>query len=1138
MTTTTANVIAHLQHWLTRSAPNPATDATLVRRFVKERDEAAFAALVDRHGPMVLGVARRVVGDHHTAEDVFQATFLVLARRARHLRHPAALPAWLHHTAHNLALTALRARKRRERAEAEARNRVTGDPLEDLSTRELLTILDEELRRLPETFRLPLILCCLEGRSQEEAATLLAWTPGSVKGRLERGRQRLKDRLARRGLTFAIGAGVSLLVVRPALAGLLRQATLQAVRAGESVSPVVAELANSVTKPLFAASGKTILVVAAVGLIGVGVGLALSGSPEPKAGPPAAEDPPASPRAGLAADPLPEGAVARLGSSPLRIGNSAFALTPDAKTIVTVSPEGIVRNFDANTGRLLERRQLTERSDVHATGQPYARLSADGKTVALDEGSTGGRRVTVWDVPSGKILFRRTPEQGKGFGGYAVSPDGKQLALDERTDGPQGTQTLRVYDLETKRGKELGSLEFNVYDVRFTTDGKRVFVSQTSSETGDQTFACFDVPAGKQLWRLPRKGMEFAITPDGKKLVSAIHKGGEAGYQIIETDPDSGKPTESYQPGIEPHPNVRLVIAPDNRTVVMNHFDAIIVWDLQTGNEVRRFKPSRGNGRGYGPELGAMSPDSRTLVTNLGLLQRWDLTTGKPMFDAPPDDGLGAPIERLAFTADGKELFASSWYLNSGRWDVATGKQVSFTRDRFGHQLVSTPEGLRVLNVDSYKSPYEATLIDPVAGKPIQTVRWAEPREVGINGLRCYTLTANGKTLLIAHGDEPGEKTKSYVTACDVASGRRLAHFTVPGIYSYPRPPFSPCGRWVVLGGKVYHVATGTELFTPAGEPGERLMPENRMAKAPVWFSEDGRLMAGRLLRKVGDKPAVADTLAVWELASGKVLARFPKAEFVAEMAFAPDGRTVALLDGWGVRLHDTWTGEKRTAYPAPDVTCEVTDRGCGSQTLVFAPDGRTLATGHRDGAILLWKVPQPAGDGPKAVTEAERETLWADLGSDSPEKARAAVERLARHPAEATALLTARFRPVPVPADPALAALAKDLDSDVFATREEASRKLREYGTKAERALRRELAAAPSPERKRRLEGILEAIGSPLLRLPLTGDALRGVRAIEVLERVATPEARTLLQAWAEQGRDEQLAAEARVVLERTSGK
>jgi RNA polymerase sigma factor (sigma-70 family) len=268
---TTATVISQLHHWLTRSGPNPATDAVLLRRFVKDRDESAFAALVDRHGPMVLGVARRVVGDYHKAEDVFQATFLVLARRARQLRQPNALPVWLHHTAHNLAVTSLRARKRRDRAEAEAPKRMTGAPLEDLSTRELLTILDDELARLPETFRLPLILCCLEGRSQDEAAALLGWTPGSVKGRLERGRQRLKERLAQRGLTFAVGAGVSLLMVRPALAVGLRQAALEMVPNGGRVSPLVALLANGATKPLVMASWKSLLVWVAVGLASVGL---------------------------------------------------------------------------------------------------------------------------------------------------------------------------------------------------------------------------------------------------------------------------------------------------------------------------------------------------------------------------------------------------------------------------------------------------------------------------------------------------------------------------------------------------------------------------------------------------------------------------------------------------------------------------------------------------------------------------------------------------------------------------------------------------------------------------------------------------------------------------------------------------
>src|SRR5262249_4371974 len=158
-------------------------------------------------------------------------------------------------------------------------------------------------------------------------------------------------------------------------------------------------------------------------------------------------------------------------------------------------------------------------------------------------------------------------------------------------------------------------------------------------------------------------------------------------------------------------------------------------------------------------------------------------------------------------------------------------------------------------------------------------------------------------------------------------------------------------------GGKVYHVTSGTELFTPAGEPGERLQPmESWTQKGPVWFSPDGRLLAGRLER-AGDGPAAA-TLAVWELASGKVLARFPRSGLVEQVAFGPDGRTVALVDGRGVRLHDLLSGRRLADYPAPDVSCDVTERGCPTQTAVFSPDGKTLATGHRDGTILLWAVP------------------------------------------------------------------------------------------------------------------------------------------------------------------------------------
>jgi RNA polymerase sigma factor (sigma-70 family) len=1136
-------VISHIRHLVTHLFPDPTPDVELVRRFAKDRDDSAFAALVDRHGPMVLGVARRVLGDHHTAEDVFQATFLALARRAGRIGRPAALSAWLHRTASNIAVTAVRARKRRDRAEAAAVSPGRGTPLEDLSSRELLTILDEELRRLPETFRLPLILCCLEGRSQEEAAASLGWTPGSVKGRLERGRQRLKDRLARRGVTFAVGAGVPLLAVRPAVAGLLRQATLRTALDGASVSPVVSALANAATESLFGSSWKPIALIAAVGLTGIGVGFAsLSGSPEPatEVATANADDKIVSTRTDSRSDLVPQGVVRQLGTSPLRIGNSAFALTPDGRAIVTVSPEGIVRKFDANTGRLLERRLLTDGTDVDPVGQCHAQLTPDGKTAAIYDRSDGGRRVTVWDVPSGTKVFRRASTEGRSIGAHALSPDGKQLAAAETTDG--NTVTLQVYDLKTGRMKELGSLEFNVYDVRFTTNGKRVLVSQTSSKPGDRedTFAFFDVPAGKQLWLVPRNAEEFAVSSDGRMVLSAV--GDQSGFHVIETDPDSGQPTESFKPFQGAHSNVRLLIAPDNRTVVMSTFDGIIVWDLQTGKEVRRFKPPKTEGHGYGPELGAISPDSRTLVTNLGHLQRWDLMTGKPLFAAPPDAGLGGAIDRLAFTPDGKEVFASSCSLNSARWDMATGKQISYIRQRFGHHVITTPEGIRALgSITGYSSGNEITLFDSVAGKALSTIQWAKPEEVGINGLRAYALTANGKTLLVAHGDEPGEGGKSYVTAVDIASGRRLARFTLSTNFYHSSSPFSPCGRWVVLGGKVYHIATGKELFTPSGEPGELLLcieerwRSNHLGKGSVWFSDDGRLLAGHL-RKEGQEAAATETLAVWELASGKVLTRFSKARWISQVAFAPNAHTIALLDGQGIRIEDLLTGKRLAAYSAPDVPCYHTDRGCLTRTLVFAPDGRTLATGHQDGSVLLWKVPQSARDRLKDIAEVEREKLWADLGSVSPANALTAVEGLASRPAIAVALMTAKFSPNPSSLDADIAALVGDLDNDVFATREQATRKLREFGAKAEPALRDAMAGAPSPEVKRRIEELLAAMPAPLLRLPLSGDTLRSVRAIEVLERARTPEARKLLHAWALQTGNERLAAEARAALERTA--
>jgi WD40 repeat protein len=502
---------------------------------------------------------------------------------------------------------------------------------------------------------------------------------------------------------------------------------------------------------------------------------------------------------------------------------------------------------------------------------------------------------------------------------------------------------------------------------------------------------------------------------------------------------------------------------------------------------------------------------------------------------------LDSSVLGLAFTPDGGEVYAYSLGL-AVHWNVTTRKWVHpETAGGPVPQLHTTPSGIRALQPggDSEAEETSENLVrvsDPLTDTVLHTVRWAEPKEVEFATLRAYRLTADGKTLLVLHSDKPAEgEVSTCVTACDVRSGRRLARFRVPGHTHSTQPPFSPCGRWVVLGEKVYHVGTGRELFTLTGEPGERLLPENQRAHSPVWFSEDGRLLAGLLTRKGDAKSVRPDTLAVWELASGKVLSRVSGARCVVQVAFAPDGRSLALLDGREVVVQDLLTGKPRVRYPAPDVPSSTLGVGCGSGTLVFAPDGRTLATGHHNGSIQLWRVPQAAEAGPKMLAPGECETLWIDLGSDAPGKARAAVERLIRHPDAGVTLLKARFRPAgPAPDERRISEHIEKLDSDGFATREEAERKLREIGARAEPALRQELAKTTSLERKLRIQRVLDSITPPFQALPLSGESLRGVRAIEVLERVGTAEARAILQAWSEQGGDLRLAAEARLALER----
>src|SRR5262249_12118167 len=223
-------------------------------------------------------------------------------------------------------------------------------------------------------------------------------------------------------------------------------------------------------------------------------------------------------------------------------------------------------------------------------------------------------------------------------------------------------------------------------------------------------------------------------------------------------------------------------------------------------------------------------------------------------------------------------------------------------------------------------------LHDAISAPVLRAFHWLEENE--ISSLFGYDLTSDGKTLNVAW-TKRGEERKLRIRSFDAAAGTQTAEHVYPANSPCPRSPFSPCGRWAVVGGKVYHLPTGAELFMPAGDADERLKPGVFWRETGLdWFSDDGRLMAGPLVR---EGIARTETLAVWELASGRIVARIPEAEFVRQVAFSPDGRTVALVDGHGVRVRDLLTGSVLAEYAAADVVCGLVNGSAASQTTVFS---------------------------------------------------------------------------------------------------------------------------------------------------------------------------------------------------------
>jgi RNA polymerase sigma factor (sigma-70 family) len=509
---------------LFRLTSPPSSDAELLRRWVERRDEDAFAALVARHGRMVHGACRRVLGNSHDADDAFQAVFLILARKAAGLRHPEALPGWLHGVAVRLACKARTAARRHcAGADSSACEPCDPhpDPLDALSARELLGLIDREIARLPEVYRLPLVLCDLEERTQPEAARLLGWTLGSFRGRLLRGRERLRARLSRRGIApaalvaaFAQGSADA----APVTANLSRLA----VRF--STCPASAEIPASVAALVREGVGSLVLsklklasiILLAASTLVAGARLLALATPSPQPAEERTEDkspappPSAEPRVrrDQAGDPLPAEALSRLGTMRFRHGGaiSSIDFTPDGKSLVSCGIWDGIRIWDTASGKQIRRLAIETAGD-----RPLS-VSPDGKLLAIlvQRKTVQEESIAIYEFATGRLVRRFGKENQAS--GLLFSPDGKTLA------SYRWPHTVSLWDPST--GRLLHTLKGhkdNVWAVAFSADGKTLV-----SGSDDKTIRFWDVGTGKQLRQINHKNGVgvLALSSDGKFLAT------------------------------------------------------------------------------------------------------------------------------------------------------------------------------------------------------------------------------------------------------------------------------------------------------------------------------------------------------------------------------------------------------------------------------------------------------------------------------------------------------------------------------------------------------------------------------------------------------------------------------------------
>jgi RNA polymerase sigma factor (sigma-70 family) len=1066
------------------------SDGELLERFVAERDGAAFAALLRRHGPMVLGVCRRVLRHTHDAEDACQAAFLVLARKAASIHQQESVGSWLHGVAFRVA-SSLKRDLARRRVHQETLVDVPHPDKADVPWRELQVVLDEELLRLPERYRAPLVLAYLEGKTRDEAARELGWSVGTLRGRLTRGRAILRDRLTRRGLTLsafllpaALGQTASAASLPPALGvAVVKAATLPAGQ----VSPRVAALTEGVLRTTYLTRIKAMLALLAVAALGVGVGLLGSRThgeerpgkepapSEAKAPGPAAEVKVATDVHG---DPLPPGALARLGTVRFRPPGSWLAgFLPGDTTLLTVG-EGSLSGWDVATGKELHRFRFE--GSIHTCA-----LAADGKTVALGASPQDPDAVAIslCDVTTGRVLqeCRGHTNQVRSL---VFSGDGR-LVVSGSHD-----KTVRFWDTST--GKEVRRFDEPdmVMAIALAPDGKALATTTFHSTESKWTVRLRDAVTGQELSRFQADVPVFhlAFAPDGKTLVALEPaNGGKPTGTIHLWDVATGKLRQL--PG-QPAVLYSAVFTPDGKTLATGSNEGIVLWDVSTAKERGRLAGQ------YIATAGlTISGDGKTLASlSNGTIRLWEVATLKEL--PAPAEGHQGGVLAVVFLPDGKTLASVGGDRTLRLWEAATGRPVRMHPLPGGTTDASSgfaPDGSTL----NWRDGKRIAQLDVATGKPLRAADF--PEEVYY-----FAPSPDGK-LLAAWGRD------QTLRLVDRATGKVVRELSKKREVVVSHLAFAPDSRTLAVGREEDEGHTLGLLDTTTGERRTLLpYPGGGVALA---FSPDGKSLAVSL---------ADDRVVLLDVATGAEFLALPLQEHPAELAYSPDGKLLAVgTAGGAIQLWELATGKevRWLAGHQGSVSC-----------LAFSVDGRRLASGGWDTTVLTWDVLNPGGKLPAAgkLTDKELEARWADLAGADPARGYRAIQALVAAPEQAVPFLREHLRPAVGPDPKRLTRLIADLDADTFTVREQATGELTRLGPLARPALREALAGQPSAEVRQRIERLLARSG----KLPLADDELRLWRAIQVLELLGNPEAGKVLENLGQGAPEARPTEEARAAL------